>query len=86
MAQKFNILEHELVPQHVILSEKEVKKVLETYAIEKEQLPKIFNTDPVIKEIGAKPGQVVKIIRKSKIAGEAVIYRLVIDSKSLTAD
>lgn len=73
-----NILKHSLVPEHVILSEEEKKKVLEKYNISVKQLPKIFSSDPVTKAIGANPGDVLKILRKSPVAGTTVYYRLVI--------
>ena len=76
---KFSLLDHELVPKHEIMSEGDLKSVLSKYSIEKEQLPEIKVHDPVIKEIGAKVGEVVKITRKSQTAGEADYYRLVID-------
>ena len=73
------ILNHEYVPKHEILSEKEVEKLLKRYKLEsKMQLPKILSTDPVVKAIGAKKGDVLKITRKSMTAGEAVYYRVVI--------
>jgi DNA-directed RNA polymerase subunit H len=58
--------------------EDELKSVLKQYAIEKEQLPKIKVVDPVIQEIGAQVGDVVKITRISQTADEAFYYRLVI--------
>ncbi|MFY1110105.1 MAG: DNA-directed RNA polymerase subunit H [Methanosarcinaceae archaeon] len=76
---KFSLLDHELVPKHEIMSEGELKSVLSKYSIEKEQLPKIKVHDPVIKEIGATVGEVVKIAKKSHTAGEADYYRLVIE-------
>ncbi|MHC1571530.1 MAG: DNA-directed RNA polymerase subunit H [Methanosarcinales archaeon] len=75
---EFSLLDHEMVPSHEILDEEEVKSLLERYGIEKEQLPKIKVKDPVIKEIKAQVGDVIKITRKSATAGEAIIYRLVI--------
>jgi DNA-directed RNA polymerase subunit H len=78
--QQLYIMEHELVPLHVIISEEEKKKLLEKYKITPDQLPKILNTDPVSTSIGAQPGQIVKIVRKSHTAKEAVAYRLVIES------
>ena len=74
----FNILKHRLVPEHVILSEEEKKKLLEKYNIDEKQLPKILVRDPVVKAIGAKPGDVIKIIRKNELVGEVVYYRLVV--------
>ena len=37
----------------------------------------ILGSDPVIKKIEAKPGDVLRITRKSQTAGETVYYRLV---------
>jgi len=67
-----------MVPCHEILDEEELKSVLEQYSIRKEQIPKIKVKDPVIKEIKAQVGDVIKITRKSATADEAIIYRLVI--------
>lgn len=72
------ILEHELVPKHEILKKSEVEDLLKTYKISPGQLPKIRMDDPVVQIIGAKRGDVLKITRKSKSAGEAEYYRLVI--------
>nr|WP_321497616.1 DNA-directed RNA polymerase subunit H [uncultured Methanolobus sp.] len=76
--RKFSLLDHQLIPKHEIMLEDELKSVLKQYAIEKEQLPKIKVVDPVIQEIGAQVGDVVKITRISQTAGEAFYYRLVI--------
>ncbi|MEM2934352.1 MAG: DNA-directed RNA polymerase subunit H [Methanocellales archaeon] len=80
MAKKFNVLEHELVPEHVIASEKEVEEILKKYQCEKGQLPLIRTNDPVVKEIGAKTGDVIKIIRKSPTAGKVIAYRYVVEA------
>ncbi|NVM02463.1 MAG: DNA-directed RNA polymerase subunit H [Candidatus Helarchaeota archaeon] len=71
-----NILEHEFVPKHEIIPNEEAQKVLEEYRITQDLLPRIYDTDPVAKIIGAKPGNFVKITRKSLTAGESIIYRL----------
>ncbi len=76
----FNILKHELVPYYTILSQDEVKKLLDAYGIRKGDLPKMLVTDPVSRAIGAREGDIVKIIRKSRTAGESIAYRLVIGS------
>ena len=79
---QFDIMKHELVPLHIIISEKEKKELLNKYNIDPSQLPKILVTDPLSISIGAEPGQIVKIIRNSHTAKEAVAYRLVVESSS----
>ncbi|MBN1896998.1 MAG: DNA-directed RNA polymerase subunit H [Candidatus Aenigmarchaeota archaeon] len=73
-----DITKHELVPKHEILKDAEKKAVLEKYGVTESQLPKIRSSDPVIEMIGAVPGQVIKITRKSQTAGEADYFRLVV--------
>ena len=77
MPSKVDILNHELVPKHEILSAVEKKELLERVNAGERQLPKMLDTDPVIKKIDAKPGDVIRITRKSLTAGETVYYRLV---------
>jgi DNA-directed RNA polymerase subunit H len=54
---------------------------LKKYNIKPEQLPRILSTDPVILSIGAKSGDIVKVVRKSKTAKYATAYRIVIESE-----
>jgi DNA-directed RNA polymerase subunit H len=75
----FEIFEHKLVPKHEILTEKEKSQVLAEYKIKPYQIPQIQSTDPAVKAIGAKPGDMLKIIRKSATAGEHIAYRYVVD-------
>jgi len=75
----FNIFDHVLVPKHEILSPEEKEKLLKQYRVQPYQLPKIRSTDPAVKAIGAKPGDILKIIRNSPTAGEYVAYRYVIE-------
>ncbi len=74
---KADILQHNLVPEHTILSKEEADKVLEDLNVRVDQLPKILPTDPVVKAIDAKLGDVLKITRKSMTAGIFVSYRVV---------
>jgi DNA-directed RNA polymerase subunit H len=78
LKKKFTILDHELVPKHILLTKEERKQLLEQLKIRPERLPWIKASDPVAKLIGAKPGDIVKIIRKSPTAGETVAYRFVV--------
>ena len=82
--KEFSILDHELVPQHIVLSKKEAEEVLKKFNIQPEQLPKILTTDPVVKAIGAKKGDIIKIIRKSKTASKAIAYRLVVEEEAIS--
>ena len=75
----FDIFEHALVPRHEILSEKERAALLEQYKIKPYQMPQISSTDPAVKAIGAKPGDVLRIIRKSSTAGEHIAFRYVVE-------
>ncbi|MBE6525502.1 MAG: DNA-directed RNA polymerase subunit H [Candidatus Methanomethylophilaceae archaeon] len=79
----FNVLEHDLVPEHYLLSEEEVLEVLSKLEVTRDQLPKIRKSDAAIKvleNIYSHPieeGCVVKVVRKSATAEEFVAYRLV---------
>lgn len=75
---KKDILKHKLVPDHTILSKTEAGKVIKQLNVHQEQLPKIKPDDPVVKEIGAKSGDILKITRKSHTSGKFVTYRLVL--------
>ena len=75
----FEIFDHKLVPKHEILDEKEKKEILAKYKIQPYQMPQIKSNDPAVKAIGAKPGDMLKIIRKSATAGVHIAYRYVVD-------
>lgn len=76
--KKFNVLAHELVPKHEVLSLEEATKVLRELGVRPEQLPWIRASDPVVKALGAKPGDIIKIVRESPTAGKVVAYRYVV--------
>jgi len=75
----FDIFEHALVPLHEILSEKEKNALLAQYKVKPYQMPQIKSGDPAVKAIGAKPGDILKITRKSTTAGEHITYRYVVE-------
>lgn len=78
MPRKVKVLEHELVPRHELLSPEEALKILKKLGITPDKLPWIRASDPAARAIKAKPGNIVKIIRKSPTAGEIVVYRYVV--------
>ena len=81
MEKEYSILKHELVPKHTILNENEMKELFEKFNIKSNQLPRVLTTDPVVKEIGAKEGDVLKIDRKSPVSGSTTYYRVVSKKK-----
>jgi len=76
---KVDILEHVLVPSHRILSEEEKGVLLRKYNVKPSQLPKTLSSDPVVAAMGAKPGDIIEITRKSPVAGVTLAYRIVVE-------
>jgi DNA-directed RNA polymerase subunit H len=58
---------------------KERQQLLDMYKVKPYQMPQIGSTDPAVKAIGAKPGDVLRVIRKSSTAGEHIAYRYVVE-------
>jgi DNA-directed RNA polymerase subunit H len=79
MAEELDITGHVLVPKHEVMPKEEVEELLKKYKITVYHLPMIKSSDPVVKAIGAKPGDVLKITRKSPTAGKAIAYRYVVE-------
>jgi DNA-directed RNA polymerase subunit H len=78
----FNVLKHDLVPEHHLLSEEETQEVLSKLRITCDQLPKIRKSDAGVKVLEnifgpIEEGRIIKIIRKSETAEEFVAYRLI---------
>jgi DNA-directed RNA polymerase subunit H len=75
----FNIFGHVLVPKHEIVPVEEREKLLNEYRVQPYQLPRLKASDPGAKAIGAKPGDVVRILRDSPTAGKYTSYRYVVE-------
>lgn len=74
----FNILNHNLVPEHKVMSELEVKEFKDKYNVDNEvkELPEISRYDPVAVAIGLRPGQITEITRSSKTSMTSKYYRV----------
>lgn len=65
-----------LVPLHILLTNEQKNILLKLY--QEKELPKIKVDDIMAKYIGAKKGDIIKIIRNTINSGESVYYRKVI--------
>ncbi len=82
MATKKNqvlVPDHIYVPKHEIMSKQDAEQILEKYNCNPTELPLIFVTDPAILGLGVKPGDMIKITRKSPTAGTSLYYRYVVE-------
>jgi len=76
---QYNILNHQWVPKHTLLSEEQIIEMKTKYNIQSNsELPTISRYDPVASIICMKPGQICKIIRKSRTSLESEYYRVCI--------
>jgi len=72
-----NIMEHALVPLHIVLNDEEKSELLQRYNVKESQLPRMQKADAISKYLGLECGQVVKIVRPSETAGRYITYRFV---------
>lgn len=82
--KKFNVLEHELVPEHYLVPREEEEKILQELSADKSLLPKIYRSDPAVKMLEkiygpVEPGRIVKVVRDSTVAGKTIVYRTVVE-------
>jgi len=68
-----------LIPEHKLLSASEAKKIVKQFNAPLEKFPKMLETDPQAKKLGAKPGNVIAIEREDP-TGDYPFYRLVVKS------
>ena len=74
-----NIVEHDIVPEHILLDEEQKEEYLKSYNIKKNEMSRIYVTDPISRYYNAKIGDIFKIIRMSISSGYAIHYRLVVN-------
>lgn len=80
LIEETKVTDHKFVPKHEILPAEEKKSILAQYNATEEQFPFLFSNDPVVREIGAHPGDMVRISRISDTAGESFYYRFVVEA------
>jgi DNA-directed RNA polymerase subunit H len=74
---KYLVPTPKLIPEHELLSASDVKKIVKEYSAALEKFPKILETDPQVKKLNAKPGNVIKVSRVDP-TGSYTYYRLVV--------
>jgi DNA-directed RNA polymerase I, II, and III subunit RPABC1 len=72
------IIDHDIVPQHILLTEDEKSKYFLEFNHHPRDMKKILTNDPIARFYGAKVGDLFKIIRPSITSGKEIDYRLVI--------
>jgi DNA-directed RNA polymerase subunit H (RpoH/RPB5) len=74
---QFNILNHNLVPEHKVLNNEEKKAIEKKYNITDDlQFPDISRFSPPACAIGLRPGQLCEITRNSKTSITSKFYRI----------
>ena len=75
-----NPMRHVMVPKHSIVPSDEHAELMERFNItSKSKFPMIrYHFDPIIRILGAVPGDIVKITRPSPTSGTYDIYRVVV--------
>jgi DNA-directed RNA polymerase subunit H (RpoH/RPB5) len=74
---QYNILKHQLVPEHIVMSQEEAAAIKQKYNIHDDsQIPDISRFSPVSQVIGLRPGELCRIYRPSKTAIKAEFYRI----------
>jgi len=74
---QYNIMNHQLVPPHTVLTSEETDEFKKKYNIlDNSQIPDISRFSPVSQVIGIRPNEICKIMRPSKTAIKSEYYRV----------
>ena len=73
------ITDHIYQPKHEILPRDQGEDVLRKYNTKPNQLPYILRSDRGIEDLDPRPGDIIKITRRSPTSGESVYYRYVVE-------
>jgi len=80
---QYNIMKHQLVPPHKVLSDEEKTEVKKRFNIlEDTQIPDMSRFSPVSQVIGIRPGEFCKVIRPSKTSIKSEFYRVCLNKFS----
>ena len=78
-AAVIKISNHIYQPKHEIIPKREAEEVMRKFNARPSQLPYIMTSDKAIEDLDVRPGDIIKITRKSPTAGESVYYRYVVE-------
>lgn len=70
--------EHDFIPEHKVLKNSETEELFKIYKVDAKKLPRILIKDPMIKALGAKAGDIIRMGRRSSTAGNSRYYRVVV--------
>jgi DNA-directed RNA polymerase subunit H len=73
------ITNHNYQPKHEILPKDQAEEILKKYNAKPSQLPYVMISDKALEDLDVRPGDIIKITRKSQTAGESVYYRYVVE-------
>jgi len=80
---QYNIMKHQLVPPHKVLSDEEKTEVKKRFNILNDtQIPDMSRFSPVSQVIGIRPGEFCKVIRPSKTSIKSEFYRVCLNKFS----
>ena len=68
---------HILVPKHEVMSEAEIEELYSNFRVQPTDLPTIYISDPALKGLNVKMGDIIRITRESPTAKTSLFYRRV---------
>jgi DNA-directed RNA polymerase subunit H len=77
---QYNVLKHQYVPPCSILNDEQVLEFKQKFNIQNsKQLPEISRFDPQALAICLRPGDIIKLMRRSETAGTFNYYRVCVN-------
>jgi len=78
-----NIIDHELVPKHRLLTDTEKESLFNEYDIKNKDMARILVSDPIARYYRAKIGDIMEIERKTPNSGISLFYRTVVPGQMI---